>query len=78
MGSVVVSTDVLLHISVAIKDSFLKFNMCNICKNNIAKMVLVFFSKFKIVDLIEFKTNFVKKIFCAQNLKNHMMDSHKI
>ena len=33
-----VSADVLLYISVAIKASFLKLGMCNICKNNIAKM----------------------------------------
>ena len=33
-----VSADVLPYISVAIKASFLKLGMCNICKNNIAKM----------------------------------------
>ena len=38
-----VSTDVLPYISVAIKASFLKLGMCNICKNNIAKMFLDFF-----------------------------------
>ena len=38
-----VSADVLLYISVAIKASFLKLGMCNICKNNIAKMFLDFF-----------------------------------
>ena len=46
LGSVAVSTisvDILLYISVAIKASFLKLGMCNICKNNIAKMVLDFF-----------------------------------
>ena len=46
MGSVAVSavsTDVLLYISVAIKASFLKLGMCNICKNNIAEMFLDFF-----------------------------------
>ena len=43
LGSVAVSADVLLHILVAIKSSFLKFDMCNICKNNIAKMFLVVF-----------------------------------
>ena len=37
-----VSADVLPYISVAIKASFLKFGMCNICKNNIAKMFLDF------------------------------------
>ena len=56
LGSVAVSAvseDVLLYVSVAIKDSFLKLGMCNICKNNIAKMFLDFFFKFKIVHLIE-------------------------
>ena len=46
LGSVAVSTvsaDVLPYISVAIKASFLKLGMCNICKNNIAKMFLEFF-----------------------------------
>ena len=49
LGSVAVSTvsavsvDVLLYISVAIKASFFKLGMCNICKNNIAKMFLDFF-----------------------------------
>ena len=46
LGSVAVSavsTDALLYISVAIKASFLKLGMCNICKNNIAKMFLDFF-----------------------------------
>ena len=45
LGSVAVSavsTDVLPYISVAIKASFLKLGMCNICKNNIAKMFLDF------------------------------------
>ena len=42
MGSVAVSADVLPDISVAIKASFLKLGMCNICKNNIAKMFLDF------------------------------------
>ena len=39
LGSVAVSAifaGVLLRISVAIKASFLKFNMCNICQNSIA------------------------------------------
>ena len=46
LGSVAVSavsalsTDVLPYISVAIKASFLKLGMCNISKNNIAKMFL--------------------------------------
>ena len=46
LGSVAVSAvsaDVLLYISVAIKASFLKLGMFNICKNNIAKMFLDFF-----------------------------------
>ena len=37
-----VSADVLPYISAAIKASFLKLGMCNICKNNIAKMFLDF------------------------------------
>ena len=46
LGSVAVSAvsvDVLLYISVAIKASFLKLGMCNICKNSIANMFLEFF-----------------------------------
>ena len=42
LGSVSISADVLPYISVAIKASFLKLGMCNICKNNIAKMFLDF------------------------------------
>ena len=42
-GVSAVSADLLPYISVAIKASFLKFAMCNICKNDIAKMVLDFF-----------------------------------
>ena len=42
LGSVAVSADVLPYISVAIKASFLKLGMCNICKNNIAKVFLDF------------------------------------
>ena len=38
-----VSADVLPYISVAIKASFLKLGMYNICKNNIVKMFLDFF-----------------------------------
>ena len=38
-----VSVDVLPYISVAIKASFLNLGMCNICKNNIAKIFLDFF-----------------------------------
>ena len=43
LGSVTVSADVLPYISVAIKANFLKLGMCNICKNNIAKMFLDIF-----------------------------------
>ena len=46
LGSFAVSTvssNVLPYISAAIKASFLTFNMCDIYKNNIAKIVLVFF-----------------------------------
>ena len=66
MGSVAVyavpavSTDVLPYVLVAIKASFLKLGMCNICKNNIAKVFLDFF-KFKIVHLIEVFLIFGKK-----------------
>ena len=45
LGSVAVSAvsaDVSPYISVAIKASFLKLGMCDICKNNIAKMFLDF------------------------------------
>ena len=38
-----IKANILLYISVAIKASFLKFYMCKICKNNIAKMFLDFF-----------------------------------
>ena len=41
-GVSAVSADVLPYISVAIKASFLKLGMCNICTNNIAKMFLDF------------------------------------
>ena len=63
MGSIAVfavSADVLPYILVAIKASFFKFAMCNICKNNITKMFLDFF-KFKIVHLIEVFLIFGKK-----------------
>ena len=46
-----ISADVLPYIAVAIKARFL-FAMCNICKNNIAKMFLDFLN-FKIVYLIK-------------------------
>ena len=52
MGSVTIPGDVLPYISVAIKARFFKINMCNIYINNISNMFLVYFSKFKIVDLI--------------------------
>ena len=58
---VAISADVLPYISVAIKASFLKLGMCNICKNNIAKMFLDFLFKFKIVHLIEVFLIFGKK-----------------
>ena len=38
-----VSADVLPYILVAIKASFLKLGVCNICKNNIVEMFLDFF-----------------------------------
>ena len=38
-----------------------------------------FFSKFKVVHLIEVFFDFVKKkIFCVQNLKNRWVDFYKI
>ena len=39
-----VSADVFPYILVAIKASFLKLGMCNICKNNIAEMFLDVFN----------------------------------
>ena len=65
MGSIAVSgfsANALPYISVAIKASFLKLGMCNICKNNIANMFLEF-KKFKIVHLIEVFKIFGKKSF---------------
>ena len=72
-----VSADVLPHISVAIKASFLKLGMCNICKNNITKMFLDFF---KILNCSFDRRflNFWQKIVCARNLKNCWVDFHKI
>ena len=80
LGSVAasaISADVLPYISVAIKASFLKLGMCNICKNNIAKMFLDFF---KILNCLFNRRflNFWWKIFCARNLKNRKVDFHKI
>ena len=46
LGSIAVSAisgDVLPYIVVAIKASFLEFNMCNLGKNNIAEMFALFF-----------------------------------
>ena len=80
LGSVAVSAvsaDVLPYISVAIKASFLKLGMCNICKNNIAKMFLDFL---KILNCSFDRRflNFWQKIVCARNLKNRWVDFHKI
>ena len=72
LGSVAVSAvsaDVLPYISVAIKASFLKLGMCNICKNNIAKMFLDFLKNLNCSFDRRFK-NFWQKIVCARNLKN--------
>ena len=77
LGSVAVSADVLPYISVAIKASFLKLGMCNICKNNIAKIFLDFF-KILNCSFDRCFLNFWQKIFCAQNLKNRWVDFHKI
>ena len=38
-----ISANVLPYISVVIKASFFKLGICNICKNNIAKMFLDFY-----------------------------------
>ena len=57
LGSIAISaisSNILPYVSVAIKASFKKkLNVCNLCKNNISKIFLAFFSNFKIVDLIE-------------------------
>ena len=69
LGSVAVSADVLSYISVAIKASFLKLGMCNICKNNIAKMFLDFL---KILNCSFDKTFFkflVKTLLHAESQK---------
>ena len=49
------------YILVAIKASLLKFNMFNIYKINISNFFTVFFSKFKIVDLIQILLTLQKK-----------------
>ena len=72
-----VSADVLPYISFAIKASFLKLGMCNICKNNIAKMFLDFLKILNCSFDRRFK-NFWQKIVCARNLKNRWVDFHKI
>ena len=71
-----VSADVLAYILVAIKASFLKLGMCNICKNNIAKMFLDFL---KILNC-SFDRGFLifGKKSSARNLKNCWVDFHKI
>ena len=77
-----VSADVLLYISVAIKASFFKLGMCNICKNNIAKMFLDFF-KIKIVHVIEVFKIFGKKssaqfyilVFDTHNAVGHVSNT---
>ena len=53
LGSIAMSGNVWLYVLAAIKPSLFKFNMCNIYKNNIAKMFVFIFSNFKILDLIE-------------------------
>ena len=77
LGSVAVSADVLPYTSVAIKASFLKLGMCNICKNNIAKMFLDFLKILNCSFARRF-LNFWQKIVCARNLKNRWVDFHKI
>ena len=48
LGSVAISTDVSLYISVAIKASFLKFATCNICNNKYCYKVFRFFKDLKL------------------------------
>ena len=71
-----VSADVLPYILVAIKASFLKLGMCNICKNNIAKMFLDFFSNLKL-SFDRVFLNFGKKSLCSESQKP-WVDFHKI
>ena len=80
MGPVTVSTisaDVSPYISIAIKACSLKLGMCNICKNNIAKIFLDFL-KFKFVHLIEGFFKFWQKKIYRRNLKKHWVNFHKI
>ena len=79
MGSVTVSAvsaDVSPYISVAIKASFLKFAMCNICKNNIAKMFLDFFK----IQNCSFDRGFLifGKKSSVHGKKPRCVDFHKI
>ena len=78
LGSVAVSTisavpavsaDVLPYISVAIKASFLKLGMCNICKHNIAKMFLDFFVNLKLFIWQRFLKFLVKNLLRAESQK---------
>ena len=64
-----VSVDVLPYISVAIKASFLKLGMCNICKNNIAKMFLDFFKILNCSFDRVFFYFFVKNLLRAESKK---------
>ena len=64
-----ISADVLPYISVAIKASFLKFGMCNICKNNIAKMFLDLKKKLNCSFDRRFLNFFVKNRLRAESQK---------
>ena len=61
-----VSADVLPYISIAIKAIFFKLGMCNICKNNIAKMLLDFFTSLakKVMFLVALVCKFVCLFVC--------------
>ena len=72
LGSVAVSAvsaDVLPYISVAIKASFLTLGMCNICKNNSAKMFLDFFKSLNCSFERRFLNFLVKNLLRAESQK---------
>ena len=77
LGSVAVSADVLPYISVAIKASFLKFAMCNKCKNNITKMFLDFLKILNCLFDRGFLLFFVKNLLCLESQKT-LGGFHKI
>ena len=78
MGSVAVSADVSPYISVTIKASFLKLGMCNICKNNIAKIFLDFFKILNCSFDRGFFEFWVKNSSARGISKNFWVDFHKL